>query len=72
MKKAVAAVLLMKAESTATDSMMAGTSNLGLRPAYSRILRPAASTIPVWARPAVMINSPRIIITVSLANPAKA
>jgi hypothetical protein len=34
--------------------------------------RPAMSTTPVLISPAVMISSPRIIITVSLPKPANA
>ena len=71
-KKAVAAVLLMKADSVATEIMMMASRKSGRLPAWPSIHRPTVSTMPVWERAAVMMKKPRIIITVLLPKPAKA
>jgi hypothetical protein len=59
-RKAVAAELVMKAESTAVATMIAMTSRVGCLPATLRMKRPALSTTPVRSKAAVMINSTRI------------
>jgi hypothetical protein len=71
-KKAVAAVLLMKTESSEAETITTATSNSGRSPARVRILWPTVSTMPVCDSAAVMMNRPRIITTVPLPKPASA
>jgi hypothetical protein len=71
-KKAVAAVLLRNAENVATEIRITRSSRFGSVPPNRRMYRPARSTHPVRQRAAVMMSSPKIIITASLPKPANA
>ena len=71
-KKAVEAVLLIRALMEAAATVTTFSARFGLSPEYCKIQRPVISTTPVRTSAAVMISKPRIRMTVSLPNPAKA
>ena len=71
-KNAVDAVLLMKAPSPAEAIITTISSRKGDVPVSLRIAPPAMSITPVRINAAVRSRRPRIIMTVSLPNPAKA
>ena len=72
MKKAVEAVLLRKALITAAAIMMMVKRCSDLPVEFFSRACPVISITPVLERPAVMMRMPRIIMLVSLPNPAKA